>query len=64
MTTASPFDAPEPDAAAEATHLVLRNAQGAHSLWPVFRDPPQGWERVHGPATHGSCVAYLQEAPA
>jgi MbtH protein len=64
MTTASPFDAPEPESAPEATHLVLRNADGAHSLWPVFREVPDGWESVHGPATHASCVSRLQESPA
>ncbi|MFD3514611.1 MbtH family protein [Streptomyces sp. NPDC058657] len=64
MTTASPFDAPESDSASEGTHLVLRNADGAHSLWPAFRAPPGGWETVHGPAPHASCVSYLQESPA
>ncbi|MEU8887882.1 MbtH family NRPS accessory protein [Streptomyces sp. NPDC048442] len=62
MTT-SPFDAPEAETANEPTHLLLRNGRGAHSLWPVFRQVPDGWETVHGPAPYGQCVAHLQEPP-
>jgi uncharacterized protein YbdZ (MbtH family) len=64
MTTPSPFDAPEADPDSGAGHLVLRNARGAHCLWPVFREVPEGWRAVHGPAPYGQCVSYLQESPA
>jgi MbtH protein len=62
--THSPFDPPEQQPADEATHLLLRNDGGAYSLWPVFREVPQGWETVFGPAPYGQCTAYLQESPA
>lgn len=47
----------------EPTHLVLENALGEHSLWPVFRRAPEGWTTVYGPETYGRCVARLQEPP-
>ncbi|MFJ2743426.1 MbtH family NRPS accessory protein [Streptomyces sp. NPDC087440] len=62
--THSPFDPPEQDAAGEPTHLVLSNADGAYSLWPVFRATPDGWTPVFGPAPYGQCTAHLQESPA
>ncbi|MFG2648744.1 MbtH family NRPS accessory protein [Streptomyces sp. NPDC048436] len=64
MTTApDPFDT-SADADAEPTHLVLENALGEYSLWPVFRQAPEGWTAVYGPQTYGRCVARLQEPPA
>jgi uncharacterized protein YbdZ (MbtH family) len=66
-TTPGPFDPAEPAAtgeAAEPTHLVLGNALGEYSLWPVFRRVPEGWNTVYGPESYGRCVARLQEPPA
>lgn len=62
MTRHSPFDAdPRSDRAGEPTHLVLRNAAGAYSLWPAFARVPGGWRPVHGPDSHASCSAYVEE---
>lgn len=67
-TTSGPFDPVTPvtpvDSDAEPTHLILENALGEHSLWPVFRAAPEGWTTVFGPGTYGRCVARLQDPPA
>ncbi|MGY5123618.1 MbtH family NRPS accessory protein [Streptomyces nigrescens] len=49
----APFD-PEPDG--QATHLVLENAQGYLSLWPAWRETPEGWTARLGPAPHEACT--------
>ncbi|MFJ6852231.1 MbtH family NRPS accessory protein [Streptomyces sp. NPDC091271] len=57
MSTASgPFD-PGPEG--RATHLVLENAAGQLSLWPVWREVPAGWSVRFGPAPHTACAAAL-----
>ncbi|MFJ9111228.1 MbtH family protein [Streptomyces sp. NPDC102283] len=40
--SANPFDA-------DGEFLVLANAEGQHSLWPLFAAVPEGWSTVHGP---------------
>ncbi|MFG2497643.1 MbtH family NRPS accessory protein [Streptomyces sp. NPDC048441] len=64
-TTPGPFDPVDsaPGTDAEPTHLVLRNALGEYSLWPVFRQAPDGWTTVYGPESYGRCVARLQDPP-
>ncbi|MGB8946221.1 MAG: MbtH family NRPS accessory protein [Streptomyces sp.] len=68
-TTPGPFDPVGTDtgtdtgADAEPTHLILENALGEYSLWPVFRAAPEGWTSVYGPETYGRCVARLQDPP-
>ncbi|MFD7687479.1 MbtH family NRPS accessory protein [Streptomyces sp. NPDC059781] len=49
-----PFD-PGPDDGREG-HLVLENAEGRRSLWPVWRAVPSGWTPRFGPAPHERCV--------
>ncbi|MGW5735603.1 MULTISPECIES: MbtH family NRPS accessory protein [Streptomyces] len=62
--TPGPFDPVDAGPDAGPTHLVLTNARGEHSLWPVFRAAPEGWTTVYGPETYGRCVARLQDPPA
>jgi MbtH protein len=45
----------------DATYLVLRNAEGQHSLWPSFAEVPAGWETVHGAADRQACLDYVNE---
>jgi MbtH protein len=52
---ANPFD--DQDAA----FLVLVNAEGQHSLWPVFADPPEAWHVAFGPGDRGACLAFVEE---
>ncbi|GAB2830982.1 mycobactin NRPS accessory protein MbtH [Actinocorallia aurea] len=42
------------------TFLVLVNAEGQHSLWPVFADVPAGWTTAHGPDTRQACLDHVE----
>ncbi|NKY48653.1 MbtH family protein [Nocardia vermiculata] len=50
----NPFD----DDAAE--FYVLTNAEGEHSLWPVFAAVPSGWTVAHGPRPRQVCLDYVE----
>jgi MbtH protein len=50
----NPFEDPN------ATYLVLRNAEGQHSLWPVFATLPEGWETVFGGASRQECLDFVE----
>ncbi|MFF8196123.1 MbtH family protein [Streptomyces bobili] len=52
----NPFDAPD------AEYLVLVNEEGQHSLWPVFVDVPEGWEKVFGAAPRQECLDYVENS--
>lgn len=41
--------------------IVLANAEGQHSLWPVFADVPTGWSVVHGPDAREACLGYVEQ---
>ncbi|MFI6348283.1 MbtH family NRPS accessory protein [Streptomyces sp. NPDC050560] len=60
-----PFE-PDPaggDGADGGTHLVLVNAAGLLSLWPVWRAVPDGWTVRSGPAPYDTCAAAVGSAP-
>ncbi|ROO86323.1 MbtH protein [Actinocorallia herbida] len=42
------------------TFLVLVNAEGQHSLWPVFADVPAGWTTAHGPDSRQACLDHVE----
>ncbi len=50
----NPFEDPE------AEYLVLVNAEGQHSLWPVFAEVPAGWVVAHGAAGRQECLDYVE----
>jgi MbtH protein len=51
----NPFEDPE------ASYFVLINAEGQHSLWPVFSPVPDGWETVFGAAGRQDCLDYVEK---
>ncbi|RLK24891.1 MbtH protein [Micromonospora sp. M71_S20] len=51
---ANPFDDES------GTFVVLVNAEGQHSLWPVFAAVPDGWQTAFGPAGRAECLAYVE----
>jgi uncharacterized protein YbdZ (MbtH family) len=51
----NPFDDPE------GTFHVLVNADGQHSLWPVFVPVPEGWRTVLEGAGREPALAYVEE---
>lgn len=38
---------------------VLVNDEEQHSLWPTFKEVPQGWRAVFGPAGRQECLDYV-----
>ncbi|AUG75698.1 MbtH domain protein [Kitasatospora sp. MMS16-BH015] len=40
---------------------VLVNAEGQHSLWPVFAAVPEGWETRVAEASRADCLAYVEQ---
>lgn len=50
----NPFDDPDSE------YFVLINAEGQHSLWPVFAEIPAGWEAVFGQAGRAACLEYIE----
>ncbi len=50
----NPFEDPD------ASYLVLINDEGQHSLWPVFADIPEGWEKIFGEAGRQDCLDFIE----
>lgn len=44
----------------DGTFLVLVNAEGQHSLWPVFAAVPDGWKTSFGPAGRAECLVNIE----
>jgi len=42
-----------------AVFHVLINDEGQHSLWPSFKDVPQGWTIVHASDSRAACLDYI-----
>ncbi len=40
--------------------LVLRNPEGAHSLWPGFLAVPRGWDVLGEPAGREACLERIE----
>jgi MbtH protein len=38
---------------------VLVNDEEQQSLWPTFKEVPQGWRAVFGPAGRQECLDYV-----
>ena len=41
--------------------LVLVNDEGQHSLWPMSRPVPEGWNEVGPEGDKEDCLAYVAE---
>jgi MbtH protein len=44
-----------------AVYHVLVNDEGQHSLWPSFKEVPQGWTIVHESDTRAACLEYINQ---
>jgi len=51
---ANPFEAEN------ASFLVLVNAEGQYSIWPHFRDVPNGWSRVGPSGARQVCLDWIE----
>jgi MbtH protein len=44
-----------------AEYLVLVNSELQYSLWPSFRDIPQGWNAVGPRGARKDCLAWIEQ---
>lgn len=51
----NPFDDPN------AEFEVVQNSEGQYSIWPTFREIPQGWEKVGKRGNNETCMNYIEE---
>jgi MbtH protein len=51
---ANPFENDEID------YRVLVNERGEHSLWPAFREIPQGWSAVGVTGRRQECLGWIE----
>jgi uncharacterized protein YbdZ (MbtH family) len=51
---ANPFDDPTSE------YKVLVNHEGQYSLWPAFREPPQGWTVVGPAGERQRCLDWIE----
>ncbi|MFD7921596.1 MbtH family protein [Streptomyces sp. NPDC059740] len=54
-STNNPFDDPD------GRFAVLVNAEGQHSLWPMFAEVPPGWTMVKAEDSRAACIDYINE---
>ena len=40
---------------------VLVNEEGQHSLWPSFKEVPQGWSIVHKADNRAACLEFIEK---
>ena len=45
----------------DGVYHVLINEEGQYSLWPSFKDVPQGWTIVHKSDTRAACLEYINQ---
>jgi MbtH protein len=41
--------------------MVLVNEEGQYSLWPTFREVPDGWKAVGPRGSRKECLDYIEE---
>ena len=43
-----------------AEYLVLENREGQYSLWPAFRDVPEGWTATGPRGKRHECLEWIE----
>jgi MbtH protein len=46
----------------DAIFRVVVNAEDQYSIWPIFKDVPDGWTSVDVKGPKADCLAYIEEA--
>lgn len=49
--SADPFD----------SYVVVRNARGDHSVWPIIKPMPDGWEPLECTGDRNHCLDWIGE---
>lgn len=44
-----------------AIFKVVMNAEELYSIWPVDREPPNGWHATEFTGTRDECLAHIEE---
>jgi MbtH protein len=45
----------------DGSYYALVNAEGQHSLWPVFAEVPAGWNIAHGEDNRQACLEFIEQ---
>ena len=45
----------------EMEFAVVRNAEEQYSIWPTFRQVPDGWEEVGKSGTKDECLDHIEQ---
>jgi MbtH protein len=45
----------------DGDYCVLVNLEGQYSLWPTFRDIPNGWSAVGPRGKRSVCLEYIEQ---
>ena len=45
----------------KGVYHVLINDEGQHSLWPAFKEVPQGWTIAHKSDTRAACLEFINQ---
>ena len=45
----------------KGVYHVLINDEGQYSLWPSFKQVPQGWTIVKNSGTRAACLEYINQ---
>ena len=51
---------PNPFEAETGQFLVLVNSEGQYSLWPVFREVPEGWSSAGCSGARQACLDWIE----
>lgn len=46
---------------ADGSFVVLTNNKRERSLWPEFKDVPDGWSVAFGPDSRQACLMWVEE---
>lgn len=49
------------DQEGEQEYYVVRNIEEQYSVWPTFKEIPNGWESVGEPRVKSKCLEYVKE---
>ena len=42
-------------------YYVVKNAEEQYSIWPSYKQIPEGWESVGNAKIKADCLAYIEE---
>jgi MbtH protein len=45
----------------DVEYAVVRNDEEQYSIWPTFREMPNGWHEVGKRGTKDECLDYIEE---